>query len=52
MNVEEAATSLGRNKEAMQHVIARGTLPTVRSNGCVFLDREDLDQGIEQSKIR
>jgi hypothetical protein len=36
----------------MQHMIACGKLPTVRSDRRVFLDRKDLDQWIEQSKIQ
>jgi excisionase family DNA binding protein len=52
LTVEEAATYLGRSKEAVQHMIACGKLPTVRSDRRVFLDRNDLDQWIEQSKIQ
>ena len=50
--VAPAVDCLGRSKEAMQHVIACGKLPTVRSDRGDFLDREDLDPWIERSKIQ
>ena len=52
LTVEEAAVYLGRSKEAVQHLIAAGKLPTVKSDRRVFLDIKDLDQWIEQSKIQ
>ncbi len=52
LTVEEAAVYLGRTKEAVQHLIAAGKLPTVKSDRRVFLDIKDLDQWIEQSKIQ
>jgi excisionase family DNA binding protein len=52
LTVEEAATYLGRTKEAVQHLVAAGKLPTVKSDRRVFLDIRDLDQWIDQSKIQ
>ncbi len=52
LTVEEAAVYLGRTKEAVQHLIAAGKLPTVKPDRRVFLDIKDLDQWIEQSKIQ
>jgi len=52
LSVEEAAAYLGRTKEAVQHMIAAGKLPTVKSDRRVFLDVRDLDQWIERSKIQ
>jgi excisionase family DNA binding protein len=52
MTVEDAAVYLGRTKEAVQHMIAAGKLPTVKSDRRVFLDIKDLDQWIEQAKIQ
>ena len=50
--VEDAAEYLGRTKEAVQHLVASGKLPTVRSDRRVFLDVKDLDQWIERCKIQ
>jgi excisionase family DNA binding protein len=52
LTVEEAAIYLGRTKEAVQHLVAAGKLPTVKSDRRVFLDIRDLDLWIEQSKIQ
>lgn len=49
--VEEAAEFLGRTKEAVQHLIAAGKIPTVRSDRRVFLDREDLERWIQSGKV-
>ena len=50
LDVEAAATYLGRSKTSIQHMIAAGALPVVRSDRRVFLDRQDLDQWIESNK--
>lgn len=50
LTVERAATYLGRSKEAVEHMIGSGKLPTVRSDRRVFLDVRDLDRWIEQNK--
>ena len=52
LTVEQAATYLGRTKDAVQHMIGSGKLPTVRTDRRVFLDVQDLDHWIEQSKIQ
>ena len=52
LTVEDAAIYLGRTKEAVQHLIAAGKLPTVKSDRRVFLDLQDPDQWINQSKIQ
>jgi excisionase family DNA binding protein len=51
MSVEAAAIYLGRTKPAVQHMIAEGSLPTVRTDRRVFLDRQDLDKWIERNKV-
>jgi excisionase family DNA binding protein len=50
LTVEQAATYIGRTKEAMQQMIASGKLTTVRSDRRVFIDVLDLDKWIEQYK--
>ena len=50
--VEDAALYLGRTKKGVQHVIASGKLPTVKSDRRVFLDRKDLDEWIERGKTQ
>ena len=50
MSVAQAAAYLGRTSEAVKHLISEGSLPTVRSDRRVFLDRLDLDRWIEDHK--
>ena len=50
LSIEEAATFLGRTKEAMQHLICSGKLPTVRSDRRVFFDIHDLESWIQRNK--
>ena len=50
LTVEEAATYLGRTKGSVQHLVADGGLPVVRSDRRVFLDIQDLDRWIERNK--
>jgi excisionase family DNA binding protein len=52
LTVEEAAIYLGRTKEAVQHLLAAGKLPVVKSDRRVFLDVRDLDVWIEQNKLQ
>jgi len=52
MTVDQAAIFLGRSREAIQHLVTSGKLPTVRSDRRIFLDRQDLDRWIEQHKER
>lgn len=49
-SVEEAATYLGRTKEAVEHMIGAGKLPVVRADRRVFLDVRDLDRWIDANK--
>lgn len=50
LTVDQAATYLGRSKEAVQHLVASGRIPIVRSDRRVFLDVKDLDSWIDASK--
>jgi excisionase family DNA binding protein len=50
LTVEEAGRYLGRSKESVQHLVAGGKVPTVRSDRRVFLDVRDLDAWIEATK--
>jgi excisionase family DNA binding protein len=50
LTVEQAAAYIGRTKEAVQHMISSGKLPTVRSDRRVFVDLEDLDRWIREHK--
>ena len=50
LTVQQAATYLGRTKTAVQHMVASGSLPVVRHDRRVFLDRIDLDKWIDTAK--
>ncbi len=50
LTVEQAAEYLGRSKDAIQHMIAHGKLHASRVDRRVYLDIQDLDLLIEQSK--
>ena len=50
LTVDQAAAYLGRTKEAVQHMVASGKLPTVRSDRRVFIDVDDLDRWIADNK--
>ena len=50
LTVDQAAMYIGRSKDAVQHMIASGKMPTVRADRRVFLDVCDLDDWIEQNK--
>jgi excisionase family DNA binding protein len=52
MSVSEAALYIGRTPKALRHMIAGGTVPTVREGLRVHLDRADLDQWVEMRKGR
>jgi excisionase family DNA binding protein len=52
LNVDEAATYLGRTPRALRHMIAGGQVPAVREGSRVHLDRADLDRWIEMRKAR
>jgi excisionase family DNA binding protein len=50
MTIDQAAVYLGRTREAVQHLVASGKVPTVRADRRVFLDRNDLDKWIDDNK--
>jgi len=50
LTLEQAATYISRTLPAMQHMVADGQVPTVRSDRRVFVDVRDLDQWIEDNK--
>ena len=50
MTIDQAAVYLGRTREAIQHLVGSGKVPTVRSDRRVFLDRLDLDKWIDDNK--
>lgn len=50
LTTDEAAVFLGRTRDSMQHIIASGKIPTVRSDRRVFFDVRDLERWIEQNK--
>jgi excisionase family DNA binding protein len=50
LTVEQAAVYLSRSKASVQHLVASGKVPTVRSDRRVFIDAEDLDAWIREHK--
>jgi excisionase family DNA binding protein len=52
LDVTGAADYIGRSPSALRHLIARGTIPCVRRDGRVQLDRQDLDNWLELGKTR
>ena len=52
LTVEQAATYLGRSKSAVEHMVACGKIPRVKSDRRVFLDVKDLDEWIQDNKER
>jgi len=50
LTVEQAAVYIGRSKEAVQHMVSSGKMPTVRADRRVFVDVEDLDAWIREHK--
>jgi hypothetical protein len=51
LDVPAAAEYIGRSPSALRHLIAKKTIPCVRRDGRVQLDRQDLDNWVELSKI-
>jgi len=49
-SVKEAAEYLGRTPAAVRNLIGRRLLPSVRQDGRVYLDRQDLDRIIQLHK--
>ena len=52
LTVEQAAEYLGRSKGAVEHMVALGKLPRVKSDRRVFIDIRDLDVWVEDHKER
>jgi excisionase family DNA binding protein len=50
LTIDQAALYVGRTREATQHLVASGKIPTVRTDRRVFIDRLDLDRWIEEHK--
>jgi excisionase family DNA binding protein len=50
LTVEQAATYLGRTKDAIQHMVSAGKIAVVKSDRRVFLDVRDLEVWIEANK--
>ncbi|MBZ5620063.1 MAG: helix-turn-helix domain-containing protein [Acidobacteriia bacterium] len=50
LSVQRAAEYMGRSAHSIRHLCSSGKLPVVRLDGRIFLDREDLDQIITDSK--
>ncbi|WP_321471030.1 helix-turn-helix domain-containing protein [uncultured Paludibaculum sp.] len=50
LTVKQAAAYLARTEKATYQLIAIGSLPSVRSDARVMLDRQDLDRWIEGNK--
>ena len=50
LNVVQAAVYLGRSEKAIRHLVVTSSLPSVRSDGRVMLDRLDLDRWIDANK--
>lgn len=51
LSVKEAAKYLGRSEAAVRNLIAAGKLKPVKKDRRIFLDRKDLDEGIDADKI-
>src|ERR1022692_3346659 len=51
LDVRAATDYIGRSPSALRHLIAKGAVPCVRRDGRVRLDRQDLDNWVELSKI-
>jgi hypothetical protein len=52
LDVSAAAEYIGRSPSAIRHMIAKATIPCVRRDGRVQLDRQDLDNWLELGKTR
>jgi excisionase family DNA binding protein len=48
--LSQVSEMIGRSKAAVQHLVARGELPSVKSGRRVHIAAEDLDQWIRQNK--
>jgi excisionase family DNA binding protein len=52
MGVPAAAEYIGRSPSAVRHLIAKRAIPSVRRDGRVQFDRQDLDNWLELGKTR
>jgi excisionase family DNA binding protein len=50
LTVKDAATYLGRTEKAVRHLVATHSLPCVRTDARIMLDRQDLDRWIDNNK--
>jgi len=50
--LEQAAVYLGRSKEAVRHMANSGKIPTVRGDRCMAFDVQDLDNWIQENKVK
>lgn len=50
LTVQQAALYLGRSDKAVRFLAAQGAFPSVRGDGRVQFDIQDLDRWIEQNK--
>ena len=50
LTVDQAAVYIGRSKDAVQHMVSSGKVPTIRTDRRVFIDVEDLDRWIREHK--
>jgi excisionase family DNA binding protein len=50
LTVSQAAQYLGRTTASLQHLIAAGKVPTIRSDRRVLLDIQELDRWIAENK--
>jgi excisionase family DNA binding protein len=52
LTVDQAATFLGRTREAVQHMVSAGKIAVVKSDRRVFLDVRDLEAWIDANKVQ
>jgi excisionase family DNA binding protein len=50
LTVDQAAVYIGRSRDAVQHMVSSGKVPTIRADRRVFIDVEDLDRWIREHK--
>jgi excisionase family DNA binding protein len=50
LTIDQAAVYIGRTKDAVQHMVSSGKVPTIRADRRVFIDVEDLDRWIREHK--
>ena len=50
MTIDQTAVYLGLTRKVVQHLVVSEEFPTVLTDRCVFLDRIDLDEWIENHK--